>query len=309
LDLSQATVASAAVAQSRVEDDLPQPLSVTHRHLLSCVNSALSEYITSPNTVRILDVGCGDGLLIRYFVQSLSALHPGRKIEVHGMDVHDHGVQPAGYWAHTLGMLSGAVPGVDWQDRLRLISISDSWPYADGFFDIVVSNQVLEHVGDHRRFFHEHRRVLSRDGVGFHLFPTHHCILEPHLRLPLVHWISDREWRKSAIAMTTRLGFGKFSGTAQERDAYASTHADYLRDQVNYKTQRQLAEVAEAEGLAPSFALTHRYDVQKLRTMAGRPFEESYASSDSMTGKVLAMILRYVSSVTLQVRPQRRTDI
>ena len=301
--MSKVNVAPTMAIQTRAECALPRPMSVTHRHLLSCVNTALRDTSCPPKVTRILDVGCGDGLLIKYLVESLALAHPGREIEVHGMDVHDHGVQAPGYWANTRSMLSGVFSKVDWRQRLQLISIADAWPFPDAFFDVVISNQVLEHVGDHHRFFREHRRALSDGGVGFHLFPLHHCIIEPHLKLPLVHWVADRERRKTAIAMMTRLGFGKFTGLSHERDSYAATHADYLEHEVNYHTQGGIAAAAAAAGLVPSFAQTHYYYLQKLRAMTGRPFVETYPSGGNLMGNTLAKLLRYVSSVTLGVRP------
>ena len=284
----------------------PQPLSVTHRHLLSCVNTALPDAGSPHAVTRLLDVGCGDGLLIKYLVESLALTHPRRAIEVYGMDVHDHGVQAPGYWAGTLSLLSGAFPSIAWRQRLRLISTTDPWPYPDAHFDLVVSNQVLEHVGGHQHFFREHRRVLAGSGTGFHLFPLHHCIIEPHLRLPLVHWFSSREGRKAAIAMTTRLGFGRFTGPDTERDSYAAAQADYLMNQVNYQSQGAIAAAAAAAGLAPSFARTHWYYLQKLRALTGRPFVESYSPGGRLVEDALAKLLRYVSSVTLELRPSGR---
>lgn len=152
---------------------------------------------------RILDVGCGDGLLIKYLAQSFSVPHPGRKFEVFGMDVHDHGVQAPGYWAKTLSLLSGTFPPIDWRQRLQLVAIAEPWPYPDLYFDAVVSNRVLEHAGDHLHFFQGRR--------------------------------------ETAIAMATRLGFGKFAGPGHERSSYAAAQSEYLEHQVNYQTQHGIA--------------------------------------------------------------------
>ncbi len=298
------TAEQIAVDQAQLRT--PKPLSMTHRHLLSCLNTFLenSDLENSDNRadpIRILDVGCGDGLFIKYLVETLSVTCPERNFEIFGMDVHDHGVQVPGYWAETLKTLTEAFPSIDWRERLKLVSVADPWPFPDGFFDVVISNQVLEHVGDHLYFFRQHRRVLAGGGAGFHLFPLHHCIIEPHLRLPLVHWFTNRRLRKQAIALTTRLGMGKFKGPPDQLDAYAEIHADYLVNQVNYKTQRNIADYAAEAGLTPSFGKTHHYFAQKLRAISGRPFVEHYPQSDGLSGRSLAMFLRYISSATLEV--------
>jgi len=64
-------------------------------------------------------------------------------------------------------------------------------PFADGEFDIVFSNAVIEHVGgreQQRRFVDESLRVAGR---AFVTTPNRWFPLEVHTRLPLVHWLPD----------------------------------------------------------------------------------------------------------------------
>jgi SAM-dependent methyltransferase len=63
-----------------------------------------------------------------------------------------------------------------------------AWPFADGAFDIVWSNAVLEHVGDRDAQLHFLREARR---VGRHVFlttPNRGFPIEVHSRLPLVHW-------------------------------------------------------------------------------------------------------------------------
>ena len=65
-------------------------------------------------------------------------------------------------------------------------------PFADGEFDIVFSNAVLEHVGDRSRqllFVSEALRVGRR---VFLTTPNRRFPVEVHTRLPFVHWLPDR---------------------------------------------------------------------------------------------------------------------
>ena len=62
-------------------------------------------------------------------------------------------------------------------------------PFADGEFDVAVSNAVLEHVGsedDQRAFVHELSRVGRRVFVST---PNRWFPIEVHTLLPLVHWV------------------------------------------------------------------------------------------------------------------------
>lgn len=65
-------------------------------------------------------------------------------------------------------------------------------PFADGEFDIVFSNAVIEHVGGperQRRLVSEALRVGRR---AFITTPSRLFPVEVHTRLPLVHWLPDR---------------------------------------------------------------------------------------------------------------------
>jgi SAM-dependent methyltransferase len=64
-------------------------------------------------------------------------------------------------------------------------------PFADGAFDVVYSNAVIEHVGERERqeaFVREALRVGRR---VFVTTPNRWFPIEVHTRLPLVHWLPE----------------------------------------------------------------------------------------------------------------------
>ena len=64
-------------------------------------------------------------------------------------------------------------------------------PFADGEFDIVFSNAVIEHVGGRER---QRRLVSEALRVGRRVFittPNRRFPIEVHTRLPFVHWLPD----------------------------------------------------------------------------------------------------------------------
>ncbi len=66
-----------------------------------------------------------------------------------------------------------------------------SLPFADGSFEIVFSNAVIEHVGDEER---QRRFVAEALRVGRRVFvttPNRWFPIEVHTRLPLVHWLPE----------------------------------------------------------------------------------------------------------------------
>ena len=65
-------------------------------------------------------------------------------------------------------------------------------PFADGEFDVVFSNAVVEHVGERER---QKRLVSEALRVGRRVFittPNRWFPIEVHTRLPLVHWFPER---------------------------------------------------------------------------------------------------------------------
>jgi SAM-dependent methyltransferase len=64
-------------------------------------------------------------------------------------------------------------------------------PFADGAFDVVFSNAVIEHVGDRER---QRSFVSEAIRVGRRVFlttPNRRFPVEVHTRLPFVHWLPD----------------------------------------------------------------------------------------------------------------------
>jgi SAM-dependent methyltransferase len=94
---------------------------------------------------------------------------------------------------------SGEVWGVDVRDSrlvtegFRFVIVEDaSLPFADRFFDVVVSNHVLEHVGprsEQLAHLREIARVLKDDGVAYLATPNRWALMEPHFHLPLLSWL------------------------------------------------------------------------------------------------------------------------
>jgi SAM-dependent methyltransferase len=123
--------------------------------------------------------------------------------------------------AETVGP-SGRVVSIDTVDtriasegyEFRLTAGS-SLPFEDASFDVVVSNHVVEHVGDRAAqqvHLDEIRRVLRPGGVGYLATPTRWALLEPHFRVPLLSWL-PRPLRDRYLRLSRR-------GQAYDVDPY-----------------------------------------------------------------------------------------
>ena len=128
----------------------------------------------------ILDVGTGSGHIASAIAQ---AVPDG---SVHSVDVVDVRTVPDGYE----------------------FSVYDGWrlPFADGEFDVVVSNHVIEHVGARaaqQRHLDEIARVLAPAGVAYLAAPLKYRLIEPHYKLPLLSWLSPR-WADVMVRVSGR---------------------------------------------------------------------------------------------------------
>lgn len=122
--------------------------------------------------IRLLEVGAGSGGIAHYF-----GTHPQLQCDVDAVDVHDNRLVSDGY-------------------RFKLVQGTDL-PYADAAFDVVLSNHVIEHVGDMRAqcaHLLELQRVLHPDGVGYLAVPNRWMLVEPHYKLAFLSWL-PHAWR------------------------------------------------------------------------------------------------------------------
>lgn len=141
----------------------------------------LLELLEINPVAKILDVGCGDGkksVLFKNKVRSKSII---------GID----GVAKRLSVAKRIGV------------ETKFVDIEKKWPFANNFFDVVISNQVIEHLVDLDHFIKEIKRVLKPGGycvistenlaswhnifallIGYQDF-SHHLIKKSHIGNPL----------------------------------------------------------------------------------------------------------------------------
>jgi len=275
--------------------------SLTHVHLLNLIHTHLDS-LAGADTIRILDAGCGNGKLIGYLQKSLRALHPGKDIEVYGFDVADHGVQNGGFFEKTCSSLYTDLPDIDWSKRLFLIQQGEAWPFADGFFSIVLSNQVLEHVRDMSLFVQNVKRSLRDGGMSFHLFPLKNYIYEGHLFIPYAHRIGDYQALASYLRFMSRLGIGKYrrEGKAEGVYKWCERHADYLYFQTHYREAADFMLLGKEHGMRCGFEYTRHFYTLKLWQLLGRKsLVMKYQTRFKLLSPLMRRLFAKLSSVTL----------
>jgi len=161
-------------------------MHVNHRYILERCRSLIT--ISSG---KILDYGCGAGDIVE----------AGRK---HGLDIY--GVEAFYEGGNTReavrekGLLGHTIKELD----------NDHIPFPDNNFDLVVSNQVFEHISIMHTVLKEIERVLKPGGKLFCLFPSKDVLREGHCGIPMVHWFSKgSRYRYYWMLLFRKLGLGR----------------------------------------------------------------------------------------------------
>jgi 2-polyprenyl-3-methyl-5-hydroxy-6-metoxy-1,4-benzoquinol methylase len=169
-----------------------------------------------PNVTALLDIGCDDGERTRLFAGSVSAT------ELHGIEI----VPEAAAEAEGRGV-TVAQHDLD----------EGPWPYPDARFDLLISNQVIEHVDDPDLFVSESARILRHGGTA--VVSTENLASWHNIAALVLGW---QPFSLTNIS-TTKLGIG--NPLALHRDA-PSDRPTWTHNQVF--AYRGLVELFEAHG-------------------------------------------------------------
>jgi methionine biosynthesis protein MetW len=109
----------------------------------------VSQLVPSETGDRLLDIGCGNGEMGKYFV--------ARYREVHGIDISDTVLQAA--------IENGVIA--------KKVNLNYEFlPYDDHFFDMVTCLDVIEHIFDPYHLLSDTHRVLKPGGMFILSFPN-----------------------------------------------------------------------------------------------------------------------------------------
>lgn len=135
--------------------------------------------------LRMLDIGCGDAGVPIAFAEAGA--------RAHGIEPYEPSVERGRVRAEEHGVTLDLRSGV-----------AESLPYRDSAFDLVVLDNVLEHVEDRERTLDEIGRVLRPGGLLYLVTPKpfalHSLVSDPHYALaglvlmprPLQRWYFER---------------------------------------------------------------------------------------------------------------------
>jgi ubiquinone/menaquinone biosynthesis C-methylase UbiE len=114
------------------------------RRLMAGFERELDELLAQASPASLLDVGCGEGVLVQRWAQSL-----GTSARIVGMDLEEPSIQ-AGWAQHS-------APNVSYE-----IMRGDTLPFGEDEFDLASAIEVLEHVPDPEKTLSEMARCARR---------------------------------------------------------------------------------------------------------------------------------------------------
>ena len=174
--------------------------------------------LNTPNTVRVLDFGCGAGGL----VAALSSLG----YDVRGCDVIFYDDAPAT------------------EIKRQILQSPYRFPYKDNQFDVVISTSVMEHARNPDEYMAEINRVLKPGGYAMHLLPGKWYLpSEPHIFVPLANffWPKCPTWWFVIWAL-----LGRRNAFQREQDwrTVVATNRAYYDSGLIYLTTAQYDELS-----------------------------------------------------------------
>jgi SAM-dependent methyltransferase len=139
---------------------------------------------------RVLDFGCGRGAIVD--------LGLSQGLDIYGADTFD------GIYRHWYEQLPERL-------KSRINRIEGPLPYPDASFDVVVSNQVFEHIPEPAIVLPEIRRVLKPGGSFLVLFPVKETWYEGHAGVYFAQHLQRRpRLLRGYLRLAHMLGFGLY---------------------------------------------------------------------------------------------------
>ena len=178
---------------------------------------------------RVLDFGCGRAHVLR--------LLRADGVDAYGADVFFAGMDWSNLDAPRDLLASGAVRAI----------ANGKLPFDDGFFDTIISDQVIEHVESLEEAIAEMGRVLKPGGRMYHQYPTLNTVREAHSSAPWAHRLPGPvRVRYLAVARRVRLIPGDID-RPQPRQ-YAEHMSRWIDDYCWYRSRDEIEAALASRG-------------------------------------------------------------
>lgn len=202
--------------------------------------------------VRVLDWGCGRGRFVLW-LRDLG-------FDAYGVDIDPEPIKN--------GLPLFEKKGHHNQP-LSLISPDGRTEYEDGFFDFIMTDNVLEHVSNLEKVVAEIDRLTSKNGGGYHIFPAQRQFKEGHLFMPLVHWLPEGKLRKSVIRNCVKMGKEPHWSEVKDLSLEDKTQVyyDYSTDHIFYRPCKSIRDQFMRHGFKVNYLSLQNPVVQKHKIL------------------------------------------
>jgi SAM-dependent methyltransferase len=215
---------------------------LTHQLIAARLKERFDLGNQSLSKVRVLDLGCGTGEQIVYMTRL--------GFQMSGCEIDRNSFEST---LTALKAVDASAPDV------RLSKAPTEVPFESDLFHAVYANGVFEHSAEMPALIAEIARVLIPNGIFITAFPLRSVIMEPHLRLPFVHWFPKGQRQRLLIrTMSHFFGLG-WSLQGMER---------YLQNEVFYWTSGQARQIfhrhfEETNSLAKEYLVLAKNQVNR----------------------------------------------
>ncbi len=133
-------------------------------------------------TGKLLDLGCGNGELVKYLKERLGK----NSFKFYGVDLSKVNIKRSGL------------------KKAAQANLESKLPFKDNCFDVVILQEVIEHLRNRKRIVSEIHRVLKKNGVAVITCPHKYSLILPlyilkntvfHRMQPIEDWLSKKELR------------------------------------------------------------------------------------------------------------------
>jgi len=284
-------------------------ITLNDTHLVNCIISSIRQKHNLRNHLKVLEVGCGSGTFLLYMIDMLSKTFPKITFDFYAFDIQeseltfkdDESKEP--HLSRLHSTLKRKYKNNNWEKKIRIINPSDDWHEQLEFFDLIISNQVLEHVADKSTFFNKLNKNLKASGNSFHLFPTLDVLWEWHIHVPFAHWFkSERALRKYIILYKYLTSPIKFFKNHQLMINSINHDAKYIFDKTHYCSTKQFIKFCHSLELSVNLRYTYPYYALKacqwLKVDSDR-FD--FYNCNRLVHYLTFFITKHISSITLHI--------
>ncbi|HYI38442.1 MAG TPA: class I SAM-dependent methyltransferase [Thermoleophilaceae bacterium] len=239
------------------------------------------EGAVEPGSV-VLDFGCGSGTMVRILREA--------GFDAYGVDIRWPGAD--------YGELGTTGPG---EGVLRCYEEGGRLPFADDAFDLVISDQVFEHVVPIEATVGEIERVLRPGGVSYHHFPSRAVWREGHIGIPFAHRLPPGAARLAYTAALRRLGLGIFKDDRPARE-WAAEKLRWIDDWTVYRPASEIHAIfgrrARLRNREIDYCRFRAGDRRVLRALLNRPLMRGPAEA----------LFRRLAFEAIEARPDRGSE-